>query len=187
MDTEQLRTEFELSEGVTLRAWEESDLLDAYDIVIQERAHLQTFMRWMTNEYSMEDSRKFLTNAIANRKEKKNLGLGIFRGDKLIGSIGFVYFDWEARKTEIGYWIAKVEEGKGIVTAATRRLIEYTFDELGFNRVEIRCSTENARSAAVPIRLGFRKEALLRQAEVIHDRLHDFFVFALLAEDPRLW
>lgn len=185
MDKE-LKTEFELPDhGLTLRAWLETDIDAALEVVLCEREHLKTFMRWMTDDYSIEDSRKFVTNAIASREEKKNLGLGIFRDDKIIGSIGFVYFEWESRKTEIGYWIARSEEGKGIVSAATRLLIDYAFNDLGMNRVEIRCSTENSRSAAVPKRLGFRKEGTFRQAELLNDRLHDFDIYALLAEDPR--
>lgn len=185
MDKE-LKTQFELPDlGLTLRGWRESDLESALEVVLREREHLQTFMRWMTNDYSIEDSRKFLTNSIASREERKNLGLGIFRENEIIGSIGFVHFDWEARTTEIGYWIVRSEEGKGIISAATKCLIDYAFDDLGMNRVEIRCSTENARSAAIPMRLGFRKEGTFRQAELIHDRLHDFHIYALLAEDPR--
>jgi ribosomal-protein-serine acetyltransferase len=186
MDKE-LRTSFDLGNGITLRAWTESDVDMAYDIVMREREQLRTFMRWMTDDYSLESAKKFIDDSITNRKERKNLGLGIFRGDEVIGSIGFVHFDWEARKTEIGYWIARSEEGKGIISTATKRLIEYTFDELEFNRIEIRCSVENARSAAVPIRLGFQLEGTFRQAEIIHGRFHDFYVYALLAEDKRLW
>jgi ribosomal-protein-serine acetyltransferase len=187
MDSRELKTQFDVGNGITLRAWTEADIPIAYDIVMRERDQLRTFMRWMTDDYSFQDSEKFISAAIEKRKERNNLGLGVFRGDELIGSIGFVHFDWESRTTEIGYWIAKSEEGKGIVTAATKRLIEYTFYELNFNRIEIRCSVENKRSAAVPIRLGFQLEGTLRQAEIIHDRLHDFHIYALLAEDARLW
>ena len=66
-------------------------------------------------------------------------------------------------------------------------MIDYAFEEMDMNRVEIRCSAENVRSAAVPERLGFKKEGLLRQAEVINGRPHAFLVFGLLAEDERLW
>ena len=171
--------------GLTMRAWHEADIDIALDIVLRERDQLRTFMRWMTDDYSVEESRKFITDAITGREQRTKLGLGIFRGDTLIGSIGFVKFDWEARKTEIGYWIARSEEGKGIISAATRLLIDYALDDLGMNRVEIRCSAENIRSAAIPRRLGFTKEGTFRQAELLHGRLHDFDIYALLAEDPR--
>ena len=184
MDKE-LRTEFRLDDEIVLRAWCEDDIEIALDVVLRNREHLQAFMHWMTPDYSIEHSKQFLTDAIANRRERKNLGLGIFREDELIGSIGFVEFDWKSRRTEIGYWIDKAEEGKGIITRACRLLIEYAFTDLDMNRIEIRCSAVNQRSAAVPERLGFTKEGFLRQAEFRNGKFHDFYVFGLLAEDPR--
>lgn len=181
---EKLRSNFWLDDEITLRIFTEADARAVLDVVIENRDHLKTFMRWMSDDYSIDTANEFITRANETRAKKENTGFGIFRGDKLIGSIGFVHFDWTARKTEIGYWIAKVEEGKGIISRATALLVQYAFLELGMNRVEIRCSTENLRSSAVPLRLGFKKEGEFRQAELIQDRLHDFYIYALLAADP---
>ena len=182
-----LKTEFDLDDEIKLRAWTENDIDIALDIVLRNREHLQQFMHWMTPDYSIKHARKFLTEGILARKERKSLGLAIFRRGELIGSIGFVEFDWKARKTEIGYWIDKSVEGRGIITRATRMLIDYAFDELDMNRIEIQCSAENVRSAAVPERLGFKLEGYLRQAEFRNGKLHDFKIYSLLAEDDRLW
>jgi ribosomal-protein-serine acetyltransferase len=181
-----LKTQFEL-EGFSMRAWREADVEAALEIVLANREHLQTYMQWMTQGYSIEDSRKFIVEGIKNRLDKKTLGLALVRERKLIGSTGFNRLDWNAKVCEIGYWIDYREEGKGTVTKACRAMIEYAFDELGMNRVEIRCSSENARSAAVPIRLGFKQEGVLRQAEMLNGRPHDFLIFGLLADDPRVW
>ena len=186
MDKE-LRTHLQVDDEITLRTWTEDDVDPALEIVLRNREHLQTYMRWMTDDYSIESSRKFILEGIAHRLERKTLAFAILRDDRLVGSIGFNRLDWYARVCEIGYWIDYAEEGKGIITRACRALIDYAFDELGMNRVEIRCSTENIRSAAVPERLGFTKEGVLRQAEVLHGRAHDFCIYGLLAEDPRLW
>jgi ribosomal-protein-serine acetyltransferase len=182
MDIE-LKRSFQLDNEITLRAWRESDIAQAFDVVIRNREHLQEYMHWMTPDYSLETATGFITNSIAKAAERKNLGLGIFRGEGIIGSIGFVEFHWAERKTEIGYWIAKGEEGKGIITRACKLLIDYAFDELNMNRIEIHCSAENWRSAAVPERLGFLKEGVLRQAHLRNGRLHDFAIYGLLAED----
>ena len=184
---QELKTEFDIGDGLSLRAWTENDVDAALEIVLRNREHLHTYMTWMTPQYSIEDAKKFIAEGITNRLEKKNLALGIWRDGKAIGSTGFNRLDWATRTCEIGYWIDMDEEGKGIITRACRAMIEYAFDELKMNRVEIRCSTENARSAAVPERLGFRKEALLREAEVLGGRAHDFCIYGLLAKDPRLW
>jgi ribosomal-protein-serine acetyltransferase len=186
MDKE-LRTEFRLDDRIVLRAWREQDIEGALRIVLENREHLEAFMIWMTPDYSIADARKFIEAGIKSRTERKSLGLGIFRDEELIGSIGLNDLDDTARKTEIGYWIARNEEGHGIITRACQALIDYAFDELGLNRVQIRCSTENLKSGAIPERLGFKREAMLRQYELIRGRLHDFYVYGLLAEDPRLW
>ncbi len=182
---EELKTEFRLDDEIVLRAWREDDVDAALEIVLRNREHLQTYMQWATPDYSIESAKKFIADGIAHRLERKTLGLAVLRGDRLIGSIGFNRLDWAAHVCEIGYWIDLGEEGKGIITRACRTMIAYAFDRLEMNRVEIRCSTENARSAAVPERLGFTKEGVLRQAEMLSGRAHDFCIYGLLAEDPR--
>jgi ribosomal-protein-serine acetyltransferase len=181
-----LKTEFKLDDEIMLRAWEETDIERGYELVMRNRDHLQPFMHWMSPDYSLELTRKFMTEGIARRKAGDELGFGIFRGDDLLGSIGMFGFDSKARRAEIGYWISKDEEGKGIITRAVKLLIDYAFDELDMNRIEIRCSAENIRSAAIPERLGFKKEGYLRQAEFRNGHLHDFLIFGLLREDRQL-
>jgi ribosomal-protein-serine acetyltransferase len=174
---------FQLDDGSVLREFSESDVDAVYETVLANRQHLQTFMHWMRPEYSRQDATDFINQSIRNREERKGLGFGIFRKNRFLGSIGFVSFDWAARKTEIGYWISKDEEGKGIISNSTRLLIEFAFSELGLNRIEIRCSAENQRSSAVPKRFGFTKEGHLREAEFRNGKLHDFELYGLLAAE----
>jgi ribosomal-protein-serine acetyltransferase len=186
MDKE-LRSQFRLDDEITLRTFVEGDAEMVFETVLRNREHLQAFMHWMTADYSIDSAREFIARAAESRAKKENAGYGIFSRNKLIGSIGFVSFDWKSRKTEIGYWIVKEEEGKGIITRLCQLLITYVFEELEMNRIEIHCSAENVRSAAIPERLGFTREGCLRQAELRGGRLHDFIIFGLLADDPRLW
>src|SRR5688500_4233546 len=140
-------------------------------------------MHWMTAEYSLKMAEEFIERSRENAKKGEALSLGIFQNEEFIGAIGFVGFDGLVRKTEIGYWIDGEAEGKGIVSRATRALIEFAFTDLSMNRIEIRCSTDNARSAAVPRRLGFIQEARLRQSEMRNNALQDFYIFGLLRSD----
>jgi ribosomal-protein-serine acetyltransferase len=185
MDKE-LRTQFQLGD-FEMRAWREEDVDAALEVVLRNREHLRTYMQWMTDDYSIVDARKFIVEGIKNRLDRKTLGLALIVDEKLVGSTGFNRLDWNAKACEIGYWIDREAEGKGLVTKACRAMIDYAFGELGMNRVEIRCSTENSRSAAVPARLGFRLEGTLRQAEMLNGRPHDFLIYGLLAEDERVW
>ena len=79
-----------------------------------------------------------------------------------LGGSGLHRIDWSVPNAEIGYWIRNGFEGRGFVAEATALIAAFAFDMLHAQRVRIRCSAENARSAAVPRRLGFVHEATLR-------------------------
>lgn len=174
---------FRVDDQVTVREFREGDAAEVFRAVKENYGRLVSFMDWITPEYSITSAEEFIVQSIKGREESTNLSLGIFRGDRFIGSIGFVHFDWAAMKTEIGYWIAVEEEGKGIVSRAAMLLIDFAVRELEINRIEIRCSAENIRSSAIPIRLGFQKEGHLRRSEFRNGRLHDFEIYGLLARE----
>jgi len=64
-----------------------------------------------------------------------------------------------------------------------RAMTDYAFDELELNRVEIQVGTNNHRSRAIPERLGFQQEGVLRDYERVGDRYLDIVVYSLLASD----
>ena len=174
---------FQIDNEILLRQFVIDDAEGVFTAVMHNYEHLRPFMHWIVPEYSLDSAKEFITESIANAAKMKSLGFGIFRKNGLIGSIGFVNFDTKAKKTEIGYWISKDEQGKGIVSRASELLIDHAFAEMALNRIEIRCSSENIRSAAIPKRLGFVKEGLLRQSEFRNGHLHDFNVYGLLASE----
>jgi ribosomal-protein-serine acetyltransferase len=52
--------------------------------------------------------------------------------------------------------------------------------------VEIHCATGNRKSCAIPERLGFRLEGLLREAHFVNGRYDDLNVYAMLASEWQL-
>jgi ribosomal-protein-serine acetyltransferase len=178
-----LMASFQINDEITLREFVPEDADGVYEVVKRNYDHLKIFMHWASLDYDLAAAKDFIQRSAADRLDRKSLGFGIFKDAQFIGSIGFTYFDWVAMKTEIGYWIDRDEEGRGIISSACRRLVDFAFDELKMNRIEIRCSSENSRSAAIPKRLGFTKEGLLRQSEFRNGRLHDFEVYGLLASE----
>ena len=176
-------TGFRIDDEIELRQFTPDDADIVFEAVHRNAEHLMEFMHWMTRDYSREMSRDFINASIENRNKRESVGYGIFKTGRLIGAIGFAAFDWPSNATEIGYWIDRQEEGKGIVSRACRQLIEYAFNDLGMNRIQIRCAAENIRSAAIPARFGFKKEGCLRQSQFRNGKLHDFLVFGLLRSE----
>ena len=92
--------------------------------------------------------------------------------------------DRENRTTTIGYWLAEDQQGRGLMTAAVKRLLEHAFDELRLNRVGIEVAPNNPRSRALAERLGFREEGVLREAERFgDDDYRDLVLYSMLASE----
>jgi ribosomal-protein-serine acetyltransferase len=176
-------TEFRIDENIRLRSFQAGDAAELFAAVEKNYGHLRPFLHWVDPGYSLESARQFIAHAEKEAAGNESRSFGIFFRGKLVGSIGFVNFNWPNRRAEIGYWIDKDFEGRGIIVRSCRALIEYAFDELDMNRIEIRCATENARSRAVSERLGFTLEGVLREAEWRHTRFFDMAVYGLLKED----
>jgi len=56
---------------------------------------------------------------------------------------------------EIGYWVAIDRWGRGYATEASRRILTYGFDDLGFRRVRTYIMPANEPSRRVLTKLGF--------------------------------
>jgi ribosomal-protein-serine acetyltransferase len=61
--------------------------------------------------------------------------------------------------------------------------VTYAFDQYHLNKVEILCATGNTRSRAIPERLGFTQEGIIRQGERFHDHYNDLVVYGMLASE----
>lgn len=69
------------------------------------------------------------------------------------------------------------------MTKCCKALIDYGFHELKLQRIEIRAIQENLRSRAIPERLGFSQEGLIRQSIKLYDKFCDSVVYGLLASE----
>jgi ribosomal-protein-serine acetyltransferase len=179
-----LGTVFDLGDGVTLTLLEESDAEGLFDLVDRNRERLRPWLGWADDTRGADDSLAF----IRATREQVATGQG-FHGclrvqGRIAGCVGFQGIQRAFRSTAIGYWIGGEFEGRGLMTKAVRALVGHAFGDLGLHRVEIRCAVENARSRAIPERLGFRQEGILRGAERAAGRVLDIVVYGRLATDP---
>jgi ribosomal-protein-alanine N-acetyltransferase len=62
----------------------------------------------------------------------------------------------------LGYQIARVQQGRGLMAEALRATNAYAFDALRLHRIMANYRPENARSAKVLERLGFVREGIAR-------------------------
>ena len=102
---------------------------------------------------------------------------------RLIGSCGLRRSPQEDRTADLGYELNPDYWGRGYATTAARALVNFGFRELGLQRLSARCLADNAASARVLARLGFRAEGRLRRNEYFKGRYWDTLLFGLTAAE----
>jgi 8-oxo-dGTP diphosphatase len=88
--------------------------------------------------------------------EAYHLAIARREDDVLVGCCGLTR-DREDRSADLGYWIGRRHWGQGIAPEAAGRLARWALANLDLNRITASALTDNARSAAVLARIGFRE------------------------------
>ena len=172
-----------LSDGLSLRLLEEADAEELYGLVAANRDDLSEWLPWPSAQ-TLERTREFIRISAKQLADNQGFQAAIVDDGRIIGMVGFHRVDWENRSTSIGYWLEPGSRGRGIATRAVRALVAHAFETWKLNRVDIRAAVGNAPSRAIPERLGFAEEGVLRQAELLGGgRYVDHAVYAILAED----
>jgi ribosomal-protein-serine acetyltransferase len=175
-------------ERVLVRPYRESDAEALQEAVAESRDHIRPWLPFADEHQTVEESLIFIRRTMASWLLREGLGSGLFDAstDQYVGGCGLHPRDWQVPAFEIGYWVRRSSEGKGYVTEAVKLLTDYAFAELAAQRIMIRCDARNTRSAAIPRRLGFVEEALIRNEAIAADgTLRSTLVFALTPDDPR--
>ncbi len=174
---------YQIDEHITLRLLEPRHAELLFTVVDTNRASLRQWMPWLDTNQSVENTRAFIETSCQQFAANNGFNAAIWVREQIVGVIGFHRVDWQNQSSSIGYWLGQDFRGQGIMTKACRALINYAFQDLKLNRIEIRCAVQNAKSRAIPERLGFTNEGTIRQAEYLYDRFVDHVVYGLLANE----
>ena len=140
-------------------------LWDAHTSVNETKAYL----RYMIRKYRMGDPSSWGI-------EEKATG-------KIIGTIGYMWYQADNNACEVGYSLARAKWNKGYMTEALKAVIDYSFDTLGFHRVEAQHETDNEPSGRVMEKCGMKKEGTLRGRLYNKGKYVDVNVYAILRSE----
>jgi ribosomal-protein-serine acetyltransferase len=172
-----------IDQELQLRLHEERYAEEYFALIESNRAYLREWMPWADSEGSLEETKAYMKQTLQGFANNEELQLGIWYQNRLVGAFGYPHLDLINLRVEIGYWIARSMQRKGLVTKVCRAMISYAFDHYHLNKVEILCATGNTRSRAIPERLGFTQEGIIRQAERFNDHYNDLVVYSMLASE----
>ena len=174
---------FVIDSTVALRVLREDDAAELFALTDANRGYLRRWLPWVDLVTSEEDSRSFLTTVTEQREQGRGPTFGVLCDGALAGVVGFLPVDRVNRIGEIGYWLAPRSQWRGVITQCCRFAVRYGFLTLDLNRIQIAAGTENVESRAIPERLGFKFEGVLRARENLYGTFIDHAMYALLRSE----
>ena len=154
------------------------DAAETFALVEANRATLRQWLGWVDAIRTVGELRRYAEYASAQFDRMLGFDYVVRSDGYAVGGIGLHAVDWSNRSAQLGYWLVPAAQGRGLMTRACARLVTHAVDDFALHRIEIRCSVHNARSRAVPQRLGFTFEGTLAGAHVLHNTFHDIALYA---------
>jgi RimJ/RimL family protein N-acetyltransferase len=105
--------------------------------------------------------------------------------DSIIGMTRFLNIDKKDKRLEIGYtWYIPAVWGKVYNKECKLLLLQYTFEELNFNRAQFNVAGQNIRSQKAVEKIGGVKEGVLRKYGYRNDgSLKDNVIFSIINDE----
>ncbi|HEY0389392.1 MAG TPA: GNAT family protein [Gaiellales bacterium] len=153
------------TDRLLLRCWNPGDAPLLEDAVTSSLPELSEWMPWVHDEPISIDRRiELLRGFRAQFDSGEDAIYGIFSpdGSRVLGGTG-LHPRGGLDALEIGYWIRTDATGQRLAEEAAAALTRAGLRICGVDRMEIRVDPRNERSARIPERLGYRREALLRR------------------------
>src|SRR5437588_244774 len=105
-----------LRDGLELRLLEERDACEHFALVDRDRLYLRPWFSWVDATHSEADSLAFIRDARERFANMGEITAGIWVNNEYAGCLGTHLTNLRNHRTEIGYWLGKSFQGRGIMT-----------------------------------------------------------------------
>ncbi len=153
---------------------------ELFAAVERDRDNLQKWMPWTGETKTAESEKRFLKYIQAQMVDNKVFMLTVVVDGHAMGMIDFHKIDHANHHAEVGYWLSSTVQGNGIMTMALKRLIKHGFGEMALHKILVLVDTENERSRAIPERLNFVEEGVLKDDIWFNGAYRDFVSYVLI-------
>jgi ribosomal-protein-serine acetyltransferase len=173
------------TERLRLRGPRRGDSSPLHEAIEETLDELVPWLPWARPGHSRAETRRYLRAARAAwaRRTSFEFVLELAASGTILGIVSLHRIDWLRHSAGIGYWIRRSRFGHGFSTEACEAVLDHAFDALRINRVEALVALGNKPSQRVVEKLGFTREGVAREAELIDGEFLDHYQYSLLDRD----
>jgi len=165
---------------VYLRPFEKRDLESLHHAIHDEEIRYMTGTR---NKSTMEQLYDYFER-INSDDERRDFAICLCESDEIAGDLSIMDIDPFNHKA--GFRIALHDRNhlnKGYGTEAVKLALQYAFEELKLNRLQLEVFSHNARGIRSYEKAGFKQEGVIRQSLYYNDQYSDEIIMGMLKED----
>jgi ribosomal-protein-serine acetyltransferase len=153
-----------------------------YDAILESRAELTPWMEWMHPDYSVAETKQWVTHCRDAWEADSFFGFTIveYETSQILGGCSITMDRPAQRNGSLGYWIRTSRTKQGFASEAAALLAQFGFAQLGLIRIEIFVAAGNIASQCVAEKVGALREGLLRNRLLIRGQPVDAYVFSLV-------
>jgi ribosomal-protein-alanine N-acetyltransferase len=127
---------------------------------------------------TLEEEKSFLQLNEAKRRANFEHNYSILYYGKLVGACGIRIDQHRPWVGEIGYFIDRDYQRKGIAVEAVKLLEKVGFERLDLQRIIILMDIRNLASERVAQKCGYEKEGIMRKVHRVGEDYYDCFLYA---------
>ncbi len=163
----------------------ELSMNDATTIVSLMSYEIAKYLYEVPYPYKIDDALNFIKSSYEDFRLHKAITFAIDYKNKsqsiqlLVGTIGIKDIDYVNKKANIGYWIGKQYQGKGIATECVKLVVNYAFDILELEEISAYVFPENKTSIRVLEKNGFVKTKEVNEYHPISNRYRNSLVYII--------
>ena len=175
-----------IDDETVLRLVQEEDAEELFALVDANRQCLRPFLDWVDENTEPSHTLAFIQKVQEDFTREENITTEIWHRDRIAGCLTVENMDRRHGHGELGYWLAEVQQGTGMMYRACSVFIDHLFSKVALNRLMIRASIDNLRSRSLAKRLGFTQEGVQREAYLLYGKYHDLAVYSILSSEWRV-
>lgn len=165
-------------DGLVMRPWSAADA-PAVVAAFEDPA----IRYWHHRSMTSDEASDWVAATATQWSRESDAEWAVADGDVVVGRVALRGIALSIGQAEISYWTLPAARGRGIASLSVRRVAGWALDEVGFWRLEVRHSTQNAASCAVALHAGFDGEARLERQHIHEDGWHDVHVHRRFREN----
>lgn len=170
------------TERLKLRKITPNDVEDIFAYCSNEE--VARYTTWPAHA-SIDHTKGFVQFILSKYQERQVApwGMELKSSGKLIGTVGFVDWNHNHARAELGYAMSQDYWNKGLMSEATREIIRYGFEVMKLVRIEARCLMDNTGSARVMEKCGMELEGILRKHALVKGQFQDLKLYSTICPE----